>query len=123
MIEKLDELARTHRDLQHKLADPATLGDPGAYRDTTKALAKLSPVVELYQRYRKALHDREERAHQIELRECGDEDRRIDDGNRRGPQREHHRDLARQPTHAAYAPREPVPVTSAGRAAEAGELG
>jgi peptide chain release factor 1 len=60
MIEKLDELARTHRDLQLKLADPATLGDPSAYRDTTKALARLSPVVELYRQYRKAVDDREQ---------------------------------------------------------------
>jgi peptide chain release factor 1 len=60
MIEKLDELARTHRDLTHKLADPATLADPAVLRDTTKALAKLQPVVELYERYQKAVRERDQ---------------------------------------------------------------
>ncbi|HUP23382.1 MAG TPA: peptide chain release factor 1 [Thermoanaerobaculia bacterium] len=60
MIEKLDEIARTHRELTQKLADPATLSDPGAYRDTSKALAKLSAVVELYEKYRKAVLERDQ---------------------------------------------------------------
>ncbi len=49
MLEKLEELARTHGELTVKLADPAVLADQAAYRDTRKALAEIAPVVDLYQ--------------------------------------------------------------------------
>jgi peptide chain release factor 1 len=73
MIEKLEEIARTHRDLSLKLADPATLGDPALYRDTNKALAKLSPVVALYVRYVKAVRERDQAEEMLRDLPRGDE--------------------------------------------------
>ncbi len=54
MIEKLSQLARTHEELTAKLADPALVGDPKLYAKTTKALAEITPIVGLYQRYQDA---------------------------------------------------------------------
>jgi peptide chain release factor 1 len=53
MLEKLEQLARTHHELTTRLADPAILANPADYRDTNKALAEIAPVVQLYERYRK----------------------------------------------------------------------
>ncbi len=59
MIEQLAELERTHEELTARLADPATVGDQRLFRDTGKKLAEISPVVELYRRYKQL--DRERR--------------------------------------------------------------
>jgi peptide chain release factor 1 len=59
MLDKLEELARTHRELTTKLADPAVLASPREYRETNKALAEIASVVQLYQRYRKVLAEHE----------------------------------------------------------------
>ncbi|HVS66573.1 MAG TPA: peptide chain release factor 1 [Thermoanaerobaculia bacterium] len=60
MLDKLQELARTHRELTTKLADPAVLSNPAEYRDTNKALSEIAPVVALYEKYRKALSEHEQ---------------------------------------------------------------
>jgi peptide chain release factor 1 len=60
MLDKLQELARTHRELTVKLADPAVLANHAEFRDTNKALSEIAPVVELYERYRKALAEHEQ---------------------------------------------------------------
>jgi peptide chain release factor 1 len=52
MIEKLASLERTHEELTAKLAEPAVLADPKLYAKTSKALAEIDPIVDLYRRYR-----------------------------------------------------------------------
>lgn len=52
MLDKLAHLERSHDDLTRRLADPAVLGDPKAYTDTSKALAEISPLVELVRELR-----------------------------------------------------------------------
>jgi len=54
MLEKLAEIEKTHAELTARLASPEVLGDPRALRETTKKLAELAPVVDLYRRYREA---------------------------------------------------------------------
>ena len=54
MIEKLASLERTHEELTARLADPAILADPRLYAKTTKALAEIDPLVDLYRRFRTA---------------------------------------------------------------------
>ena len=60
MLKKLEELYRTHQELTVRLADPAVLADPSAFRDTSKALAEIAPVVQLYERHTKAKGQRDE---------------------------------------------------------------
>ena len=52
MIEKLAQLEHTHEELTAKLADPEVLADRKVYTRTSKALADISHVVELYREYR-----------------------------------------------------------------------
>jgi peptide chain release factor 1 len=52
MLEKLARLEQTHSALTERLVDPAVLGDQKVYTETTKALAELSQVVELYREYK-----------------------------------------------------------------------
>ena len=58
MLDKLQELERTHKELTIKLADPETLADPNKYRETSIALAEIAPVVELYQEYSRLLQEK-----------------------------------------------------------------
>ncbi|MDE2978310.1 MAG: PCRF domain-containing protein [Acidobacteriota bacterium] len=53
MLEKLEQIEQTYDELAARLADPDVLANPGLFRDTSRALAELNPVVELYQRYKK----------------------------------------------------------------------
>jgi peptide chain release factor 1 len=52
MFQKLTELEATHKELTEKLADPEIHSDPDLFRETSKKLSDISPVVELYRRYR-----------------------------------------------------------------------
>lgn len=52
MLERLALLERTHEELTAKLADPTLLADPKLYTKTTKALAEITPVVDLYRTVR-----------------------------------------------------------------------
>jgi peptide chain release factor 1 len=52
MIEKLAQLEKTHEELSQRLANPAVLTDRKVYAETNKALAEISPVVELYREYK-----------------------------------------------------------------------
>ena len=51
MLDKLQELERTHKELTIKLSDPETLSNQIAFRDTSIALAEISPVVNLFQEF------------------------------------------------------------------------
>jgi peptide chain release factor 1 len=60
MLDKLSQLEATHHELTHKLADPEVLADHKAYTETSKALAELNTVVELYQRFKQVDRQRRE---------------------------------------------------------------
>jgi peptide chain release factor 1 len=60
MFEHLQDLEKKHDELYGKLAEPALLADQALYRETTKKLAEIRPMVELYRRYRKAVTERDE---------------------------------------------------------------
>jgi peptide chain release factor 1 len=60
MIEKLAQLEKTHEELTQRLADPSVLTDRKAYTETNKALAEISPVVELYREYKRLRQQSEE---------------------------------------------------------------
>ena len=49
---RLDRILATHQELTARLASSATAGDPRRLRETTRALAELEEVVDLYRRYR-----------------------------------------------------------------------
>ncbi|MDY7093764.1 MAG: peptide chain release factor 1 [Acidobacteriota bacterium] len=59
MFEKLEQIERTHGELTHKLADPSIFEDPSVYRETSKALAEIDPVVQLYREYRELAEERQ----------------------------------------------------------------
>jgi len=52
MLEKLDEIERTHEELTARLSDPDVHSDPEAFRKASKRLSDLGPIVELYRRYK-----------------------------------------------------------------------
>ena len=52
---RLEELVRTHAELESDLADPEVLGDQRRYRETAKRHAELTEVVRAYEEYRDAL--------------------------------------------------------------------
>jgi peptide chain release factor 1 len=51
MFAKLENLKRTHEDLERQLADPETHADPERYRKLAKAHADLKEIVECFGRY------------------------------------------------------------------------
>ncbi len=60
MLEKLQQIATTHAELQARLADPEILADRRAFTETSKALAEIDHVVTLYRRYRDVCQQRRE---------------------------------------------------------------
>ena len=52
MFQKLTELEATYKELTEKLADPATHSDADLFRETSKKLSDITPVVDLYRQYR-----------------------------------------------------------------------
>ena len=70
---RLEELARTHAELESDLADPEVLGDQRRYRETAKRHAELTEVVRTYDAYRRAL-DNAEAARELAA-ESDDDDR------------------------------------------------
>jgi peptide chain release factor 1 len=54
MLQQLEELEKTHRDLTARLADPEIHADHQAFRETSKKLAEIAPVVELFRKYKAA---------------------------------------------------------------------
>ena len=73
MLEKLEEIKQTHSDLTNKLVDPEILNDQNAYRDTSKALAELQPVVDLYASYQKAVEEKQNNAEMLAELDSSDE--------------------------------------------------
>jgi peptide chain release factor 1 len=58
--ERLAHLEMTHEELTQKLVDPEVLSNSKLYTETSKALAEISSVVELYREYKKASRQLEE---------------------------------------------------------------
>ncbi len=54
MIDKLAELEKLHDELTHKLTTPEVLGDPKAFRESSKKLAEVAPAVARYREWRDA---------------------------------------------------------------------
>ena len=52
MLERLEEIAKKHEDLQAQQADPEIAVDPNRSREVAQKLAELGPVVALYREYR-----------------------------------------------------------------------
>ena len=53
MLDKLEQIEHTFDELTARLADPDVLANPAQFRDTSRALAELNPVVELFHRYKR----------------------------------------------------------------------
>ena len=62
MLDKLEQIEHTYDELTARLADPDTLKSPAQFRDTSRALAELNPVVELFHRYRKTREELDQTA-------------------------------------------------------------
>ena len=60
MLEKLKALVLRKEDLETQLADPAVYGQADRLRSINRELKELTPVVETYQAYRRALQSRTE---------------------------------------------------------------
>ena len=73
MLEKLEQIEQTYDELTAKLADPDVLANPGVFRDTSRALAELNPVVELYQRYKKTRDELDQTAQLLGELQRGDD--------------------------------------------------
>ncbi len=73
MLEQLARLKTTHQDLTAKLADPATLADPKLYTKTSKALAEIAEIVDLYNRHQEASRQLAETAEMLGTMGRGDE--------------------------------------------------
>jgi peptide chain release factor 1 len=52
--QRLEDIERRYETLTAQMADPAVIGDPDAYRKTTKAQSDLSEVVAKYREYKQA---------------------------------------------------------------------
>ncbi len=54
---KLDQLAQRQEEINGLLSDPGVIGDQNRFRDLSKELAEVSPVVTEYQHYQKTVAD------------------------------------------------------------------
>ncbi len=52
MIDRLAELEKKHDELTTKLSDPKVIADQEVFREASKRLSEIAPVVELYRQYR-----------------------------------------------------------------------
>jgi peptide chain release factor 1 len=73
MLEKLSEIERNHAELTRRLADPEVLHDPKAVRDSSKALAEIDEVVQIFRRYKEALRQERETEEMLSGLNRGDE--------------------------------------------------
>ena len=57
LLDRVEELSRTHAELTAALADPDVLGDHVVYTDIAKRQAELGEVVRVYSEYQEAMAD------------------------------------------------------------------
>ena len=62
MLDKLEQIEQTYDELAARLADPDVLANPAVFRDTSRALAELNPVVELFHRYKRTREELDQTA-------------------------------------------------------------
>jgi peptide chain release factor 1 len=60
MLDKLAEIEKTHDEITDRLTRQAVLSYPKAYREASKTLAELAPVVQMYREYRSVERQRAE---------------------------------------------------------------
>jgi peptide chain release factor 1 len=60
MLDKLSRLESTHAELTARLSDPTVIADRRAFTETSKALAEIDHLVELYQDYKQVRRQQEE---------------------------------------------------------------
>lgn len=60
MLDTLDVFSRRYDELTQKLADPSVSSDPKQYAALMKEFREITPIVETYGQYKKALQNREE---------------------------------------------------------------
>ena len=53
MLDQLEQIEHTFEELTARLVDPDVLRSPARFRDTSRALAELNPVVEIFHRYKR----------------------------------------------------------------------
>jgi peptide chain release factor 1 len=58
MLEKLNEIEKTHEELTTQLSDPEMQSDLEAFRKASKKLSELGPVVELYRQFKAVEEER-----------------------------------------------------------------
>ena len=57
MFDRLEKIVARYEELTHLLADPAVISQPQRFRDLSKEYFDLTPIVQTYQRYKKAKTD------------------------------------------------------------------
>ncbi len=57
MFDKLEKIVERVQEIQQLLSDPSVVADQKRFRDLGKELRSLEPIVEAYQRYKKASND------------------------------------------------------------------
>jgi len=60
LLNQLTEIEKTHAELTAKLADPEIHADQDAFREASKKLAEISPLVELYRQLQSLERERQE---------------------------------------------------------------
>jgi peptide chain release factor 1 len=60
MLDKIEELERRFQELEALLSDPAIIGNQPEFRKLSREHADLSPLVDVYRRYRKVMEEIEE---------------------------------------------------------------
>ncbi len=71
MDEKLEALNARYDEISMKLSDPAVIADNRQYRDLMREYKDLTPIIEMYRKYRAAVKNRE--AAESELAAAGDD--------------------------------------------------
>ncbi len=66
MLDKLNEIEKTHEELTARLSNPDLHSDPEAFRKAGKKLSELGPVVELYRQFRAIDEERQQTVEMLE---------------------------------------------------------
>ncbi len=76
-VQKLEELERTHEELTTRLSDPEIFADQASYRETSKALAEITPTVDLFRKWQRLRTELSEAEQMLEELSAGDELREV----------------------------------------------
>ena len=59
MLGKLQSIEDKYVELNNKASDPEVISDQNLFRDITKEISELAPIVEKFQEYKKCADDRD----------------------------------------------------------------